>query len=101
MTAPGLPAPGTATELYLASINDRLGQLLDRLPAAAPPPEAPRPGGEVELREPAAPPQRPTKAAVGRVGKGPGVTSGRPARTPRAPRATPQKKTATKEIGDG
>jgi hypothetical protein len=37
--------------MYLAAIHDRLGQILDRLPAPASAPE----DGTVELREPSAP----------------------------------------------
>lgn len=47
----GLPTPFNGTEAYLAAIHDRLGQILDRLPA---PPQAPE-DGPVELREPATP----------------------------------------------
>lgn len=46
-----LPQPRNATETYLAAINDRLGQILDRLPARTQEPD----DGQVELREPATP----------------------------------------------
>jgi hypothetical protein len=46
-----LPRPVGNVDIYLAAIHDRLGQLLDRLPA--PPPE--RSDGTVELREPRPP----------------------------------------------
>jgi len=48
----GLPAPIDGVEQYLAAIHDRLGQILDRLPA---PPEPADEGAPVELREPAVP----------------------------------------------
>lgn len=48
-----LPPPVTATDMYLAAINDRLRQLLDRLPDRT---EPERDDGTVELREPAAGP---------------------------------------------
>lgn len=46
-----LPVPRTATDVYLAAIFGRLGEVLDRLPEPAPPP-GDVPGGEVEIREP-------------------------------------------------
>ncbi|MGH3375989.1 MAG: hypothetical protein ACRDP6_14720 [Actinoallomurus sp.] len=47
-----LPRPVGTTDFYLAAIHDRLGELLDRLPAAAPPEHT---DGTVELREPKPP----------------------------------------------
>ncbi|WP_141576131.1 hypothetical protein [Actinomadura sp. WMMA1423] len=53
-----LPPPVTVTDVYLAAIHDRLGEIRDRLPAPAPDPAE---GEPVELREPAPPatPARP------------------------------------------
>lgn len=44
-----LPHPIDGTEVYLAAIHRRLGEILDRLPAEPIPPV-----GHVDLREPAA-----------------------------------------------
>lgn len=69
-----LPQPGTTVEIYLAAVYDRLGEILDRLPANA----AKEP---VELREPLPP--------VSGRGEGPGAPAHkRPARP--APRAAKQ-----------
>jgi len=88
-----LPPPIDGTQEYLKAIHDRLGELLDRLPAKAPEAEA----GTVELREPAAP-------LIGAADPEP-VTSGpgtalRPARTARKPAAqksAARKRTTMKE----
>lgn len=81
MTRPEPPEPITVTDVYLAGIYDRLGKILDRLPAAA----QAREDGTVELREPVPP----SPAAE----KGPGV-SGRPAR---AARTSARTKTTSKK----
>jgi len=88
-----LPQPGTASEMYLAAIADRLGEILARLPEppAPPPPPPPEPvpvePKTVELREPAASPAAAsaskTSRGSGARGKGPGAAPTRPARTPR------------------
>lgn len=86
-----LPPPIDGTQEYLKAIHDRLGDLLDRLPAKAPEAEA----GTVELREPAAPLAEPEP-----VTSGPGSTAPRLARTPRKPAATKpaaRKRTTVKE----
>jgi hypothetical protein len=54
-----LRPPVNGTEVYLAAIHDRLGQILDRLPA---PPQEPE-DGPVELREPALPAKDSPRAA--------------------------------------
>lgn len=48
-----LPPPRTVVDEYLAAIHDRLGELLDRLPARQE--SAPAGSGPVEIREPATP----------------------------------------------
>jgi len=84
-----LPPPVTAADEYLAAalpvldeINDRLGQILDRLPASARPAGA----GAVELTEPAAQQAELTEPAA------------KPART-RKPAA--RKRTTTKTETEG
>ncbi|MCP9976508.1 hypothetical protein [Actinomadura madurae] len=69
-----LPPPVTVTDVYLAAIHDRLGEIRDRLPAPAQQPE----DGPVELREPAAPPDAPPSPSPSRA---------RPARKPPARKA--------------
>lgn len=81
-----LPTPATPGDFFaqaslevLRGIDDKLGQLLARVPA---PPR--QPDGVVELREPAAPDPAPGPAAVE-------VAEPAPARTPRR-RTTTSKK---------
>lgn len=92
-----LPAPIDGTQEYLKAVHDRLGEILDRLPAKAPPSVAA--GDVVELREPAAPESEPQAAQAGPVT--PVALSGsdavpRPARTPKPPASKRSTKT-TKE----
>ena len=89
-----LPPPGTTTEVYLAAVYDRLGELLDRLPQRPEPPGPPT--GQVELREPA--PGRSGAAVPGSAGEGPGVaTPRRPARPPRKTSARKSRQTMVEE----
>ncbi|OLT24409.1 hypothetical protein BJF79_13790 [Actinomadura sp. CNU-125] len=91
-----LPPPGTATELYLAAVYDRLGELLARFPQQPEPPGPPT--GQVELREPAA--VRSGAAVRSPAGEGPGVTTpGRPARSRR--KTTTRKTTQQTTVGEG
>lgn len=81
MSSP-LPQPITTTDALLVAVHDRLGEILDRLPAQAPSPG--REDGAVELREPA------TKPTGGSESGGEAsVSEPRPARTTR--KATTQR----------
>lgn len=78
-----LPSPVTVADHYLAAIYDRLGEVLDRLPAREPGSlqqpahgDVGERGGEVEITEPA-PPRAPAKA----------VPLAEPARPPKRPPA--------------
>jgi len=87
-----LPTPIDGTQEYLKAIHDRLGDLLDRLPAKAPEAEA----GTVELREPAAPLTGAADPEPVTSGSG---TAPRPTRTTRKPGPKPaaRKRTTMKE----
>ncbi|WP_242892443.1 hypothetical protein [Actinomadura litoris] len=102
---PDLPPPRDRVDRYLVAIHDRLGELLDRLPPAPSQGQASA-GGEVELREPAAPAsvgggEEPSSAPE-ESGSGPDVTKRRPARSASASakggaKTTPRRRAAKPE----
>lgn len=91
-----LPTPRNPTDRLLAAIHDRLGELLDRFPAAPEPA-----GNHVELREPAVVRE---PAGGGKVlsppdegADGSAVKARRPTRTPAKPRTVKAEEPAPAE----